>query len=404
MIVSSLRCITGSSRGTLLKQVCLLKNKMNNSNILQCAFITTKTMRGEKKLRPAPFPYKEKKLSYFRCWFMDNLLKRFDENTKLLVVEGSIASGKSAVAKQLADELDMLYMPEVTMDMKYINEYGYDLRQLDDQLGESAKSCDVKKYYQNPHHMNVAKFQLSMYMYRFIQYMDALKHILNTGQGVILERCVYSDVVFLETMHKFNYLSKGVKSYYYEVKRNTIDELIRPHLVIYLDVPVNILMNRIKQRNIDYEVNSKVLTKEYLTGLENEYRKYLNFISEHAELLVYDWSNFGDIEVVAEDIERLDFDQYGIYDNKLKDWRIEGKGDWDRLRMKYTAQQDSVLMYFNVPRFDVPEILMTTDDAEVYHDLVDNAPGNKYIPGYNADMGDKWTLFKTKVPPIRYVK
>uniref|UniRef100_A0A4D5R9V1 NADH dehydrogenase [ubiquinone] 1 alpha subcomplex subunit 10, mitochondrial n=1 Tax=Scolopendra viridis TaxID=118503 RepID=A0A4D5R9V1_SCOVI len=403
MIVSSLRCISGSSKGTLLKQVHLLKNKTSNIKIMQYAFITTKTMRGEKYERPAPFPYKEKKLTFLRC-ITDNLLKRFDENTKLLIVEGNIASGKSAVAKQLADELDMLYMPEVTMDMKYINEYGYDMRQLDDQLPESAKSFDVKNFYQTPNHMNVAKFQLSMYMYRFIQYMDALKHILNTGQGVILERCAFSDGVFLETMHKFNYVSKGVRSYYYEVKNNTIDELLRPHLVIYLDVPVNILMDRIKQRNINYEVNSKVLTKEYLTCLENEYRKYLNYISEHAELLVYDWSNFGDIEVVAEDIERLDFDQYDKYDKKLEDWRIEDKGNWDQLRLKYTTNQDDTLMLFNIPRFDVPEIIMPPEDAVIYHDLTDNAPGNKYLPGYNADMGDKGTLFKMKMPQVRWVK
>jgi NADH dehydrogenase (ubiquinone) 1 alpha subcomplex subunit 10 len=33
--------------------------------------------------------------------------------------------------------------------------------------------------------------------------------VLCAGQGVVLERCAYSDFVFMETMHNAGYLSKG---------------------------------------------------------------------------------------------------------------------------------------------------------------------------------------------------
>jgi hypothetical protein len=33
--------------------------------------------------------------------------------------------------------------------------------------------------------------------------------VLCAGQGVVLERCAYSDFVFLETMHSAGYISKG---------------------------------------------------------------------------------------------------------------------------------------------------------------------------------------------------
>lgn len=40
--------------------------------------------------------------------------------------------------------------------------------------------------------------------------------------------------------------------------------------------------------------------------MENVYkRSFLKDISTHAELLVYDWSNGGDTELVVEDIERI---------------------------------------------------------------------------------------------------
>jgi NADH dehydrogenase (ubiquinone) 1 alpha subcomplex subunit 10 len=65
---------------------------------------------------------------------------RFDENTKIIVVEGPIAAGKSAFAKSLAEDLVMLRMPEVKIDAVYINDYSYDLRKLDLQLPAPTRS------------------------------------------------------------------------------------------------------------------------------------------------------------------------------------------------------------------------------------------------------------------------
>lgn len=45
-------------------------------------------------------------------------------------------------------------------------------------------------------------------IFRLSQYIDALAHVLSTGQGVVLDRCVYSDFVFAEAMFSQNYISK----------------------------------------------------------------------------------------------------------------------------------------------------------------------------------------------------
>jgi len=49
---------------------------------------------------------------------------------------------------------------------------------------------------------------------------------------------------------------------------------------------------------------------------------------------VYDWSEGGDVEVVVEDIERIDFDKYGRYDKKLEDWRFFKEWDLCEQRIK----------------------------------------------------------------------
>lgn len=110
-------------------------------------------------------------------------------------------------------------------------------------------------------------------------------------------------------MYRAGYLSKNFHRAYYEVRENVIDFLLRPHLVIYLDVPVDVVQQNIKKRNLPVEVNSEVLKNvEYLKNIEHVYKyDYLKTISTHSELLVYDWSNGGEgeIDLVVDDIERI---------------------------------------------------------------------------------------------------
>lgn len=181
--------------------------------VTQLCSISGKTLRGAQKLsKPAPYPYKEKPYGFFNAVF-DKTQKRLDENSKIIAVEGPIAAGKSKFAQELADELEMLYMPQPTMDYIYKNPYGYDLRQLDPQLPVNCRSFDFKNFCATPTHRNVAQYQIRMYMIRYSKYIDALAHVLSTGQGVVMNRSCYSDYVFLETMFKNNYISKGGQQY-----------------------------------------------------------------------------------------------------------------------------------------------------------------------------------------------
>lgn len=58
--------------------------------------ITSKVLQstlGPRPLKPAPFPYKEKDYTLLRSVF-DKTTHRFDENTKLIVIEGPVGVGK----------------------------------------------------------------------------------------------------------------------------------------------------------------------------------------------------------------------------------------------------------------------------------------------------------------------
>jgi len=347
--------------------------------------------------KPAPFPYKEKTYNFFRALF-DPTPSRLDENSKIIVIEGPPAVGKGALAKKLADELDMLYFPSPSVASTYINDYGYDLRALDGKLPLSCQSYDESEFLKDPSRMDgikAGRFQLAKYQLRYKCYLDALVHILNTGQGVVMDRSPYSDFVYIEAMLQQGIISKSIQSIYNEVRTDSLFELWKPHLVIYLDLPVEQVRRRIEERNVEYEKNSPAASLTYLQFLENAYKKqYLKDISAHAEVLIYDWTEVGDTEILVEDIERLDFDQYTIYDKKMEDWRRVDKWDWNIYRHRFTHQQQDLLAYTSARSLTCPEIYISGSDIRLYESVKDKAPGNKYAKGYNADMGDKGLLFK----------
>lgn len=151
---------------------------------VQSAAMTSKENRDPTIVKPAPWPYKTKKFRFWRSYF-ESTLKRFDENTKIVIVDGNIGSGKSAFAKQIAEAFDFEYFPEPTLDTLLISPYGYDLRKIDPLLPPSFKIVDIETFYKNPDHPNVPKFQFKMFILRVEQYINALAHILNTGNNIL---------------------------------------------------------------------------------------------------------------------------------------------------------------------------------------------------------------------------
>ena len=60
-----------------------------------------------------------------------------------------------------------------------------------------------------------------------------------------------------------------------------------------------------------------------MLDIYNELKK--NFLKQqqrHSRVLVYDWTEPGDMEIVVEDIEALNFDFLEETDEQQKDWRM----------------------------------------------------------------------------------
>lgn len=192
----------------------------------------------DRRPRLRPYDYMNKP---YGTWdqLSDPMIDRLDDNSKVIVIEGPPTAGKAKLAQQLADELDMVYLPPPTFDELYINEYGYDLRTMDSKLSVNAQSCDVQRFLTNPYHPNVPMFQFHYFQLKYDQYITTMLHLLSTGQGVVLSRSFYTNFVFAKAMTNAGYMRPQALRFHNEIVENVKTAVMRPHLIIYLDLPVN---------------------------------------------------------------------------------------------------------------------------------------------------------------------
>ncbi|KAL7301016.1 hypothetical protein TKK_0006288 [Trichogramma kaykai] len=370
------------------KELCKILPQKNVIKI-QAAGLTRAAFRDENEVPLIkPFPYHEKPYSVMNM-LLDTHKCRVHKHSKIIVIDGPPASGKNELAKQLAKEFDFLYLPQPNFDDLLVTHWGFDARTLDHKLPKSVQSWDIERFLQNPTDINTAAMQNYMLMMRQDRWMWALGHIFCTGQGVVTVRSPWTDQVFAKAMAQNKFISAGALEAHTDLCLASLHFYLKPHLIIYLDVPVEKTLQNIKNRGRKEEQNSPVITEKYLSNLEENYKRdYLSKISEHSLMLIYDWSQGGDTEVVVEDIENLNFDDYDELDVKLQDWRFTGGWIWKVHTKHYTYDRDQYLHNLDIMRTDVPEICASGNDIEVWDDVWAEVKDSEYDPKFHPYKGD----------------
>lgn len=79
-------------------------------------------------------------------------------------------------------------------------------------------------------------------------------------------------------------------------------------------------------------------------------------------MLVYDWTNEGDVSSIVEDIQTLNFD-YEKGAKKMADWRFESAQD---IRTKRKLYENRYFLHMDYTRndFNVPELHYTAEEDE----------------------------------------
>jgi len=88
---------------------------------------------------------------------------------------------------------------------------------------------------------------------------------------------------------------------------------------------------------------------------------YLKNIATHSHVLVYDWTEEGDVSTVVEDIETLNFD-YDKRSKKMADWIFDNVQE---LRTKRQHFEDRYYLHVDYMKndYNVPELHFTAEQV-----------------------------------------
>lgn len=371
----------------------------NKHTVYTTQVATLRATYGEPFGYEKPYPYEKKRINIFSEWF-DSTLARMNENSKVIIVDGNVGVGKNEFAEQLAKNFDLKYFPSVPDSKGFLLKgSGFDLRTLNEFIPERSQFYDWANFLSdtNPQSGRVGSLQLKWYIEKFKVYAKALEHLFNTGQGVVIVRSPFTDFVFAENLRKFKYITRNFMDYYNDFNANSICELLKPHICIYLDVPIGITMDRIKERNNPLEVKSKIITEEYIHSLDQMHKeKFLPKMRQMCEVLEIDWTEKADdmdMEAIAEELQSLHLECNSTDDPMFREWYNLSEDDMCIFRRKY-GNEDAVLQIVNreIP-WECPEVLPHPDDERLLSQRVFEHPAVKYHHGWSPPLGDS-TLFK----------
>ncbi len=169
----------------------------------------------------------------------------FDMAKHLVLVAGNIGAGKTSLTERIGARLGWWTGYESVVDNPYLSDFYTDMRAWSFHL------------------------QIFFLGHRTDQYMTASRDV----RSAILDRSIYEDAhIFARALHHMGNLAERDYLAYRHLYEIVVRGLPRPDMLIYLQAPVQVLMDRIRKRARNMETG---ITPEYLTLLDSFYSEWL---------------------------------------------------------------------------------------------------------------------------------
>jgi deoxyadenosine/deoxycytidine kinase len=201
---------------------------------------------------------------------MSSGLQDLKQAPRFIAVEGPIGVGKTSLTKRLAET------------------FNYELL-----LENAEENPFLDRFYQNPRQHALAT-QLFFLFQRAQQ-------IAESRQSDLFEPVRVSDfLIDKDRLFAELNLEKDEYDLYHKVYQHLVIDAPKPDLVIYLQAPTEVLLQRIQKRGITSE---QMIESEYLNQLNRAYTEFFHYYSDSKLLIV----NSAEIDLVAndEDYEQL---------------------------------------------------------------------------------------------------
>jgi deoxyguanosine kinase len=188
---------------------------------------------------------------------------------RFIVVEGPIGVGKTSLARRLGEAL--------SADMV---------------LEQPAANPFLERFYRNP---RAAAFPTQLYfLFQRAQQLASLKQQDLFAPVRVADYLLEKDRLFA----RIN-LDEAEYNLYKQVAAKLAVDAPKPDLVLYLQAPVDVLLDRIARRGVDYE---RLIERGYLERLNEAYARFFHEYDDAPLLIV----NAGSIDPVN---NKADFDE-----------------------------------------------------------------------------------------------
>lgn len=170
-----------------------------------------------------------------------------------IVVEGPIGSGKTTLAKMLADKFPVDYLSE-----------------------KAEANPFLPRFYQD-----AQRYALPTQLFFLFQRANQVKDL---AQRDMFAKPIIADF-FLEKDPIFARLNLDDEEYalYHQIYHHLQLKASKPDLVIYLQTPIDALVGRVEERNLSYEQD---MPREYLERLANAYSEFFHNYNASPVLIV----------------------------------------------------------------------------------------------------------------------
>ena len=165
---------------------------------------------------------------------------------RLLLLAGNIGSGKTSLTERIGARLGWRSAYESVNENPYLSDFYADMRKW--------------------------SFHLQVFFlgHRAQQHLD----LWETPESAIIDRSIYEDAfIFARALNAMGNLTDQDYQSYLKVFDLVVRSLPAPSLLIYLQAPVPVLMQRIQQRNRNMESG---ISADYLKLLESFYADWIN--------------------------------------------------------------------------------------------------------------------------------
>jgi deoxyguanosine kinase len=170
-----------------------------------------------------------------------------------IVVEGPIGCGKTTLAKMLADKFPVDYLSE-----------------------KAEANPFLPRFYQD-----AQRYSLPTQLFFLFQRANQIKDL---SQRDMFAKPIIADF-FLEKDPIFARLNLDDEEYalYHNIYQHLQLKAPKPDLVIYLQTPIDALMDRIEERSVSYEHD---IPREYIERLANAYSEFFHNYDASPVLIV----------------------------------------------------------------------------------------------------------------------